>query len=318
MRGLLYTLAFALVFMFSTTTQASPPAEIEDKPVAHNKVSWEMANQCETFRVVYSKKGNINYKRNRQKMTKEERKNTYKLMRLVTREMGVDWLGQQMFSTWMDWASHGNHRVIHILNQDLQAHRGAYRKFDWSKYREKRARETLATKSAQDGEWWKAKEELRRILIYKNNPYYHQSVEYEVVFSNGNTTIDYKPVFQLGYGAFDMNAVYYTKYWSHNAPPWYACAHGGIPQFIVAVWAARDFQKQCGGSAGEISHRYGKGKCGPATKDFRKRANGRKFDPDKRPRLGKKYPKEDTDRGELLDHMIKRAVEEGLLDAPAK
>ena len=64
-----------------------------------------------------------------------------------------------------------------------------------------------------------------------------------------------------------------------------------------------------------VNHRFGSGHCGdpgPNAK-FRKRARRVGLYPDARARLGRKWKRDETDRDALLDHLRRRAVQEGLL-----
>lgn len=157
-------------------------------------------------------------------------------------------------------------------------------------------------------------------------------------------------VWSYGYGLYGMNAVLYTHVWDSQAPPWIMCAEQGIVATIMYIWVARDAKPKCdqlsardpetytadGGSNRGIIRRMAKGQCGKGRLGpvWRRLMSeyGAKYgvDWDAPAKVGKKWPqfelykngkpKRDadgkrvpTDRQKILDHMVAKAKERGLL-----
>jgi len=156
-------------------------------------------------------------------------------------------------------------------------------------------------------------------------------------------------VWQFGYGLYGMYAVGYVKNWDREAPPWILCSHQGVVATIIQVWTARKVQAECaslteqnpekygtdGGSNRGVLRRLARGKCsnsklGPQWQKLM--AHGG-IDWDAEGDYGSKWPqwkmkkrrgkwvhvkdaegnKVPADRQAILDHMLKRLDEEGLL-----
>lgn len=284
------------------------------------KYDWELPNQCDTFKVVYRRKGDPYHKRVRVKWTKEDRTRARKLARMVAREMGAD---PRLLLLWMDRGSSSNPHAIHVLTRDLRADWNAWKSHQYSPELEAKYRKTLETVSARNAKFWAAKNALRKILAYKDNPYYFKAFEYKEEYPDGHSGLSRHPYFAMKYGPLDMSAVGYTKFWSREAPPWIMCNDDGIIAYIVGVWAMRSFQKQCanevahGDSFGVIDRRYARGHCRQTSENFKRRAAAYGINPDERVRLGRKWQRSTTDRKAIYDHMKAKAIEKGLLNADA-
>lgn len=302
----------------------SSPSEIS--PDKTSKGIWDVANVCDTFERRVTKDNKSRYRRIRVPWTKEDRKRTKQLAKTIAQEMGAD---PRYLLLAMARGSGYNPHAIHILNPDIEAHVNAYKKFRWSEKKEKRLAEIVSAgpQSYSDKRYYKAKRDLRRVQTYKDNPYYEQRVTYDVVMPNGDRYKESMPVFNYGTGPLDMNSVYFVKHWDKNSPPWIFCSHQGIPAFITMIWALRKSQKECislekqgklpegtGNTWGVIDRRYAVGRCKEPSQKFVNRAKKRGLDPNGKARLGKKWPRETTNRQEILEHMINKAKEQGLID----
>lgn len=162
---------------------------------------------------------------------------------------------------------------------------------------------------------------------------------------------EWASVWGFGYGLYGMNAILYTHVWDRTAPPWLLCGDEGIVATITAIWAMRDQQDECayltqkdpekwgddGGSARGVIRRFARGQCGdgrlgPAWRRLMANREG-KVDWDAPADLGNEWPrfkmkrkrgrwryvKDDhgnripSDRMAVLEHMRKKAEEQGLL-----
>jgi len=160
-------------------------------------------------------------------------------------------------------------------------------------------------------------------------------------------------VWQFGYGLYGMYAVGYVKTWDREAPPWILCNHQGVVATIIQVWSARKVQAECaslternpekygtdGGSNLGVLRRLARGKCSASKLGPKWQALMATYEKigwihwDAKGRYGDKWPqwkkkkrkgkwvyekdadgkKIPTDRQAVLDHMLKRLDEEGLL-----
>ncbi len=301
----------------------SSPAENTSttQPSVVTVTPWNLSNQCDTYKLVFQKHKVYPYHRKvKHKWTKQDKKRARNLARLVAREMGAD---SRLLLLWMDRGSSSNPHTIHILNRDRKADWNAWLSHRWSQKEDDRLVGIMAGTSPQNSKWWNAKGKLARIRVYKNNPYYHKNFEVEEEYPDGGKGLGQHPHFAMKYGPLDMSAVGYTRIWSSKAPPWIMCNDDGLIAYITAIWAMREFQRECTGQvdhhdgAGVIDRRYARGRCMSPSKSFLKRAAARRYqlDPDKRLRLGRKWSRGDTDRMEIWLHMKKRAVEEGIWTA---
>jgi len=164
------------------------------------------------------------------------------------------------------------------------------------------------------------------------------------------STDESRNVWSFGYGLYGMYAVGYVKIWDKQAPPWILCADEGIVATIIQVWAARNNTKECdsltsknpekwghdGGTYHGVLRRLARGKCsddplGPKWRQLMRTFSSVPWDshadfgnkwPEyemerrggkwryKRDAEGNKIP---SSREAVLQHMLKRAEEEGLL-----
>lgn len=323
-------LFFTLLFAPPATTETEQPTkpvviETPDSPVPIviqvksttpvEASTWELPNVCDTYELVYRRgKRHPYYRKIKHKVTKEDRVRAKKLARLVAREMGADY---RLLWLWISRGSSGNPHTIHILNSDRKADWRAWRSYQWSPDKEKRYRDMMQKYGAQDSRFWWAKHRLAKIQVYKSNPWFDDTFDVKIVDGEYTGKTEH-PYFAMKYGPLDMSAVGYTKIWSREAPPWIMCNDDGLIAYITAIWAMRDFQSECksqvdhGDGAGVIDRRYARGHCLPASKNFVKRAKVYKIDPNKRYRLGKRWPRKTTDRKEIWEYMKRRAVETGI------
>lgn len=157
-------------------------------------------------------------------------------------------------------------------------------------------------------------------------------------------------VWSFGYGLYGMYAVGFVHIWDKEAPPWILCADEGIISTVIQVWAARNAVSECdylsdkdpekwgpdGGTYEGAVRRLARGHCsddrlGPAWRRVMKRYSGIPWD--QHADFGNKFPRYEmerkggkwvykkdaegqkipADRQAILNHMLKRAEEEGLL-----
>jgi len=282
---------------------------IPDEPKEKEEV-WEIPYVCDRFEYVANEKKS-HYRRIRGKWTNKDKARNRKLARMVAHEMGTD---SRYLEIAMERGSGFNPHAIHILNPDLSAHKNAYSDYFWSKNKEGILRSIIENGPKTKG-YYKARRDLKRISIYKDNPFYKRDIRYYIITKEGERHLSRMPFFHYGYGPLDMNSVYYTKKWDKNAPPWIMCNNDGIVAFITMIWSLREYQEECGDSWGVIDRRYARGKCQKeASQAFRRRARNQKagLDPDAPANLGKKYSRHTTDRKKMLEHMVSLAEKECL------
>lgn len=303
-------------FAFVSLLFSLSPAKVDATDVVDVVESrpWNLPYQCDEMKIVY-KKGETRRLRVRKPFTKADKKRVRSLARFVAREMGAD---PRSLLVKMDRGASSNPHAIHILNEDIEADRQSYLNYRWSQNRENMYKQTLETESTKNKKYWTAKIGLERIQIYKNNPYYNDRFEFDVVVRDGSIVKDMHPYFALKYGPLDMQAVGYTKYWDTQAPPWIMCNHDGIIAFITGIWASREHQKDClstigDGSYGVLDRRYARGRCTQPSRAYINRAKKYGLDYTKKAKLGKKWPQATTDRKEILEYMIRKARAKGLL-----
>jgi hypothetical protein len=174
---------------------------------------------------------------------------------------------------------------------------------------------------ARNPEFWRAKARLSKIERFHHNPWYDARVEYDMVLADGTRVHESGSRWAYGYGAFGFNPTYFLPTWDATAPPWVFCDHDGIVAIVTAVWSARIAQSECASQGhGEryvdVNRRFSRGHCEPndaSDRRFRRRARGARLDPDARAKLGKRWPRDGTERADVVRHMRRRAIEEGLL-----
>lgn len=318
------------------------PVPVEEELPEISSTWKDIANTCETFTAFRGspkrKDGKLvattTYRRNRYQYTVSDRERTREIIRLVAKEMGVE--DPDIFVTMATHESSLQPETVHILNGDLRANRQTWARHDYTPEKETALRKRMA----EGKDYWKAKAALGYLETYKANPHWGAKVSYDLVIppqklrdgtmSAAQTVKEHKSVWQYGYGLYGHNAVYYTKAWSREAAPWILCAHQGIISTIVEVWVARDAAVECAylsrtnpekfGTEGAthlgVLRRLATGKCG------KKKLNAswqKLIDQEEdvawsaKANFGSKWSQNTTDRQHILEHMLKRAEEEGLL-----
>ncbi len=277
---------------------------------------------CENFEVRLNEKGQPRYKRLRKSWTQEDKNRFKKLVEMVAEEMEAD---PRLLRLWSLRESTYNPYAIHVLNPDLRAADRSWERHHWTSAKEAALREEMGRHSAKSKPYWKAKGELDRLFRFKDNRFFEDEVEYEVVYKDGTRVPERASRWSYGYGPFGFNPTYFLPVWDVNAPPWVFCNDDGIAAIVTAIWSARRHQRECrqtgyGESYETVNRRFSSGSCRPRPERahlFRKRARGWGLNPDAKARLGKKWPEQDTDRGEIVRHMRARAEAKGLLSPHA-
>lgn len=264
------------------------PADPAVAPVPVNPWST-VPYQCETFTVFEREKAvwsktlrqkvyPANFKRNRHRLLSADKRQNYALARMVASEMGFDPTLVEMHA---DHEASGRPDVIHILNPDRAANRGAWEKYSYSTHKEAALEDRMGELSVHDRKYWVAKATLANVRRYKGNPNWNTFLKYERhVPKRGEVPKEMweesQSVWTYGYGLYGMNAVLYTHVWDSQAPPWIMCANQGIVATIMYVWVARDAKSKCdqlsakdpeaysadGGNNRGIIRRMAKGRCG--------------------------------------------------------
>lgn len=215
--------------------------------------------------------------------------------------------------------------ALHVLNPDVQGATAAWRKYAYDEGEEARLEAALAQTEATDGRYWKLKGKLARLRRFKGNPHLYAEVEYDRVTAEGDVSTARGSAWAFGYGPFGFNPAYFVQVWDPKAPPWIFCHDDGIPAIVTAIWSARAHQRECeaagvGGSYNVLNRRLGRGHCAPADPNsgFIARLGRMGLDANKRARLGKKHPADQTDRAALLELLRARARAQGLLSPHAQ
>jgi len=278
----------------------------------------ELRNFCEEPYVVV-KNGRRSYKRKQipEEILERDRKKAKKMAKLVAKEMGADY---RLLLIWMARGSKSNPYAIHVMKGDMDAHKKAWREHHWTPAKEKRLVSIIERYDSDDDLWWQAKADLKKVLKYKDNLYFQYKKPIEVVDENGQMIKSEKiNIFHMAYGPIDMNSILYLHMWDSESPPWIMCDNYGLVSYIVAIWAARKFQKECEangltGSYGVIDRRYARGRCYEPNNDFKDYARRYKLDPYKRARLGEKFPQEKTNREDLIEYLLDKAKKEKIIE----
>jgi len=249
--------------------------------------------------------------------TKDDRERFRGLVTMVAGELGAD---PGLLTLWSMRESTNNPYAIHVLNPDREAAEKTWAAHRWDPVRAAELAAEIEADPASAGGYWGPRAQLARIERYRGNRYYYAEVEYEVVDSSGSRGLDSASAWSYGYGPFGMNPTYYLQKWDADAPPWVFCEDDGLAAIVTAIWAARDHQRECerqgfGDSNEVVNRRFSSGHCEPRKRDdmFRERASKRGLDPDKRARLGKRWPAESSDRVEVIEHLRAVAMERDLL-----
>ncbi|MEX1366405.1 MAG: hypothetical protein AB1Z98_24990 [Nannocystaceae bacterium] len=302
------------------STKASPSelvrAEIE------RDSSVRRSNHCEGLQVRIDDQGRQRYKRVRRPWTEADRNRFAKLVTMVAKEMGAE---PRLIRTWALRESTYRPHAMHVLDPDVEAASAAWQRFHYSAEEEAQLQAVMDRVTAQDPEYWQAKARLHQVQTFRDNPYLDDLVELEVVSADGSRSPATEPAWAFGYGPFGFNPAYFVPVWDSTSPPWVFCDDDGLVAIITAVWAARTAQRECeaqgfGGSYAAVNRRFSQGHCGPVSERarFRGRARRAGLDPDARARLGRKWPRKGTDRGQMLQLMRHKAVAAGLLGSRAR
>lgn len=306
-----------LTAMVVRAAPAQKPVKILPGPPADQAGAYGMnEDACETFEVEVQSDGRRRYRRQRKRWTIRDERRFRALVDLVTHEMGAE---PRLFRAWAQRESTHRPSAIHVLNGDVKGATQAWRKYTYSPEREAELKMDLDRLDRRDSKYWEARSMLSRIQTFRDNPYFNDVLEYDLSLPDGTSSSDLASIWAFGYGPFGFNPTYYLPLWDSNSPPWVFCGDDGLVAIVTAVWAAREHQRECasqgvGDSYLVLNRRFGTGHCANADpRDrFRTRLSRLGINPDARAKLGRKWPREDTDRTELLAHLRKRATEEGL------
>jgi hypothetical protein len=303
------------------TPEPAPPQEVATPEPAANPWAQE-AFACETFDVYESvrqrkmKSGRVvypaRYKRNRYRMSRADVRRVYDLNRMVATEMGFD---PNLVEIHASHESSGKPQAIHILNQDRDANQRSWEKYSYSRDKEHRIEMRMTELSAQGREYWRARESLRHVQMYKGNGHWDTYLKFTRHIPERppvpeESWDESRSVWWFGYGLYGMNAVLYTHVWDSQAPPWIMCSYDGIIATITYVWVARDAFSKCeelsnkdpekygsnGGNNRGIIRRMAKGKCGkgklgPKWKGLMKEfSRTRGVDWDAKAQVGDRFP----------------------------
>lgn len=273
---------------------------------------------CDKFEVVVMKDGRTRHRRLRKRWTAADQKRFSRLVRMVAREMGAD---PALIGLWSMRESSHNPNAIHVLNPDLESSRVSWRKYRWDPDRAEQLERAMASSSARDDAYWKAKAELSRIQTFRDNPYFDHVIDHRVVLPDGTKYTSSRSSWAYGYGAFGFNPTYFLPTWDPTMPPWVFCDAYGIPAIVTAIWSARKHQRECeaqgfGGSYLVVNRRYSSGHCRDrgSERAFERRARSAGIVPGDRAELGSRWPASSTDRQEIVRHMVDRARRENILE----
>ncbi|RMG98564.1 MAG: hypothetical protein D6705_05485 [Deltaproteobacteria bacterium] len=278
--------------------------------------------RCEDFHVEVDRRGRRRVRRHRKRWTRRDQVRFRRLLAMVARTMGAD---PRLFQIWALRESSYRPHAIHVLDPDLTASRRAWERMRYSPAREATLRRAMEEAGRGTRAYYEARAELRRILTFRDNPTYDATFEVPVHFADGARASERILRWHYGYGPFGFNPVYFLPVWDAAAPPWIFCDTDGLAAAVTAVWAARRAAAECRAlgyapTYEVVNRRFSGGRCTPRpAKDaaFRRRARARGLDPDKTAQLGRKFPRDTTDRVELLRLLYQRARDEGLLSSYA-
>lgn len=299
---------------------AVPPVDPHPLDAVASVSGEDVPYQCEEFEVHVRDDGSLRYKRKRQPWTKADRQRFKKLVSLVAEEMGAE---PRLFTSWALRESTFRPTAIHVLNNDVEASSSSWQRHKYDPIVEAELGALMKEAGPQDKRYWKAKAKLSRITRFKGNKYFDAKVEYDTIYPNGERETHSQSRWAYGYGPFGFNPSYFVQVWDAKAPPWIFCSEDGVIAIVTAVWAARNNAAECkslgyGDSYETVNRRFSSGHCEPRPERahfFRKRARSAGLDPSRKAKLGTKWPRDTTDRGEVLQHMRRRAREEGLLSS---
>jgi len=304
----------------SLVVPAAAPARavtVVPRPPPHQVAAYGMNQEaCETFDVQIDAEGKRRYRRNRKQWTMRDERRFRKLVDLVAREMGAE---PRLFRAWSFRESTYRPSAIHVLNPDVEGAVAAWRKYKYSEEQALALTEELGQLDATSSRYWELKGALTRIQTFRDNPYFDDAMQYALLLPDGSRSTDFASIWAFGYGPFGFNPAYYIPLWDVNSPPWVFCGDDGLVAIVTAVWAAREHQRECaaqgvGDSYAVVNRRFGRGHCASSsrTEAFGQRLERLGVNPDARAKLGRKWPRASTDRGELLAHLRKKAREDGV------
>lgn len=310
---------------FEAPTLATLAHEAPSEPqatAAPRETEEPVPYACERFELRINSKGRVWHKRLRHTWTEADRERFRELIVMVADELGAD---PKLLTLWALRESTYNPYAIHVLDPDIEASTASWRRHRWDPDRAAELEEVMAELGARDPQYWAAKAELARISRFRDNPHYDAQINYERVSPDGTREPDQRSAWSYGYGPFGFNPTYFVPIWGSQAPPWVFCNDDGLAAIVTAIWAAREHQRECAGlgfgdSNEVVNRRFSSGHCDPRpdrAEKFRTRARRRGIDPDARARLGVRWPAEQSDRTQLLDHLRAKAIEQGLLSTHA-
>ena len=278
--------------------------------------------RCEEFHVELREDGRPRFRRHRRPWGAADQARFRRLLTLVAQEMGAE---PRLLHLWALRESSYRPDAIHLLNPDRRASIRAWERFRWTEEKERTLRGFLQRDRKRGPAYYRARADLARILTFRDNPYYDDEVTYTVRLPGGARVRESRSRWAYGYGPFGFNPAYFLPVWDATAPPWIFCEADGIVAAVTAIWAARRAAADCralgfGDSYEVVNRRFSGGRCTPRGRldeRFRSRARARGLDPSARARLGKRWPRTSTDRGQLLAHLTARAREAGLLSPDA-
>lgn len=298
------------------TVSVEPQSDLPDWSAGAGRYPYV----CEEFELRMDDEGRSRFKRHRVAWTDDDRSRFRKLVGLVAREMGAD---PKLFKIWALRESTYRPTAVHVLNPDLNAASKAWDRYRWSPERQRDLEGVMKARAGvKDKPYWRAKGALKRIQTFRDNPYYFDEVEYDVHMPNGETLSESRSRWAYGYGAFGFNPTYFVPIWDEKAPPWVFCNEDGIIAAITAVWAARNYQSKCRaqgfkGTYADVNRMFSSGHCDARPSRaalFEARARKVGLSAGRPARLGKKWPRNETDREEIVRHMRAKAVEAGLVE----
>jgi hypothetical protein len=300
----------------------------------------DTTNHCEGVFTTESN-GKIRHRRARYERSKGDIRNTKALIALVASEMGVK--HPRFFVDLALHESSWNPEAIHILNPDQEANRRSWERHTYTTEHAQRLERVVSSTSSTEKKHWQAKARLRRIKRYRDNTHWFDDVQVNHVIAprtlpDGRvlpeeTIAQRRNAWGFGYGLYGHNPVLWLPYWDKNAPPWSLCDHEGIVATITQVWAARTATKQCASLSSKDPDRWSsdghtyqaalrrlaRGKCDPATlgSSWRKIMVRSSVPWDAATNFGSRFPRDTTDREEIVQHMLDKARDAGLLrDSP--
>jgi hypothetical protein len=296
-------------FFILATLLFNPPIEVEER-------KWDVPYECDSYWVDKTKNGEKRRKIRAKPYTAEERKRFRKIIHVVAREMGAD---PRIFKLWAKREGNLYTSSIHIKDEDIRANKMAWMRHEYHPEMETYLEMMLEDHPPVRREHWKYRAKMADIQMYKGNPFFYN--HFIVNYANGfMEEMRQVSSWWRGYGPFGFNGIYYTHVWDKEAPPWIFCSYDGVPAIITAIWAARKQMHKCTSQGysqtyGTLDRIFSSGHCSDSySKDFVRRARSWGINPDAKPRLGRKWKRSETDRNEILNHMLSKLREKELIE----